>query len=106
MQDARGVCLTIPMPGHPVGPTEVTGVREECRQMAELVEGHDVVFLGTDTRESRWLPTLLCSATNTVSGGGVWGGYGRFGIEGDGTGWDGVGWDVKGWVGMGMVSWR
>ena len=65
-QDARGVCLTIPMPGHPVGPTEVTGVREECRQLAELVEGHDIVFLGTDTRDSRWLPTLLCSATNTV----------------------------------------
>ena len=77
VQDARAVSLTIPRPGHPVGPTEVPGVREECRQLAELVADHDVVFLGTDTRESRWLPTLLCSATNTVRGWGVGGKAGK-----------------------------
>lgn len=58
--------MSIPMPGHSVGKNEIAGVVEDCRRLKELVDTHDVVFLLTDTRESRWLPTLLCADANKV----------------------------------------
>lgn len=58
--------MSIPMPGHSVGPAEVDSVLADCSRLKELVDEHDIVFLLTDTRESRWLPTLLCAAANKV----------------------------------------
>ena len=37
------------------------------KQLEDLIESHDVVFLLMDTRESRWLPTLLCAAHNKLA---------------------------------------
>ena len=55
-----GHTLTIPMPGHSVE-TEIEGARAAATKLDQLVREHDVVFLLTDTRESRWLPSLLCA---------------------------------------------
>lgn len=53
---SRGFTLNIPMPGH-----DLKGGKEweDYVKLKELVKECDVVFLLTDTRESRWLPTLL-----------------------------------------------
>eukprot|EP00850_Spirogloea_muscicola_P002664 SM000010S04302 [mRNA] locus=s10:828104:832287:+ [translate_table: standard] len=65
--EARGVQLAIPMPGHPVREQDAAGVANDCKRLVELVKDADIVFLLTDTRESRWLPTLLCAASNKVA---------------------------------------
>eukprot|EP00802_Teleaulax_amphioxeia_P007410 Tamp_07416.p1 GENE.Tamp_07416~~Tamp_07416.p1 ORF type:complete len:707 (-),score=204.86 Tamp_07416:343-2463(-) len=61
---ARGEELTIPMPGHPVMEASLAGVQRDTSRLEQLVEDTDVVFLLTDTRESRWLPTVLSAAKN------------------------------------------
>lgn len=65
-QEAEGIVMAIPMPGHPVQSQEQDSVLDDCRRLRDLVDAHDAVFLLTDTRESRWLPTLLCANTNKV----------------------------------------
>eukprot|EP01018_Ginkgo_biloba_P000196 Gb_18972 [translate_table: standard] len=64
---AEGVAMAIPMPGHPVGENEILAVKEDCMRLKNLIDSHDIVFLLTDTRESRWLPTLLCADANKVA---------------------------------------
>ena len=49
------------MPGHAVGDREREAVKADCDNLDGLVASHDVVFLLTDTRESRWLPSLLAA---------------------------------------------
>lgn len=58
--------MAIPMPGHPVSSQEEPGVLDDCKHLHDLIDSHDVVFLLTDTRESRWLPSLLCANFNKV----------------------------------------
>lgn len=45
------------MPGHAC--IDEAGSRADFARLAELVKSHDVIFLLTDSRESRWLPALL-----------------------------------------------
>mmetsp|Transcript_31654 Transcript_31654/g.92822 ORF Transcript_31654/g.92822 Transcript_31654/m.92822 type:complete len:780 (+) Transcript_31654:57-2396(+) len=60
---SRGVCLTIPMPGHPFGSEKAEELaRKDTKVLSDLVRDSDVAFLLTDTRESRWLPTVLARA--------------------------------------------
>lgn len=49
----------IPMPGHPVAPASETSVRRSVETLENLMDEHDVVYLLMDSRESRWLPTVL-----------------------------------------------
>ncbi|CAH7671090.1 hypothetical protein BY996DRAFT_4576611 [Phakopsora pachyrhizi] len=57
--DAKGVELSIPMPGHPIAPNLVDKTKGDVRKLEELFDQHDVIYLLMDSRESRWLPTVL-----------------------------------------------
>jgi len=61
-----GVHLSIAMPGHMVTDGEKDKVEAEVAQLEALISEHDVVFLLTDTRESRWLPTVIASAKRKI----------------------------------------
>lgn len=64
---SAGHVLTIPMPGHPLtSPVEAAGARRDAETLEELVSSHDVVFVLTDSRESRWLPTLLAAKHDKI----------------------------------------
>ncbi|CAI8052381.1 Ubiquitin-like modifier-activating enzyme ATG7, partial [Geodia barretti] len=65
---AEAVDSSIPMPGHSVGTNAeaIQKARKDVETVEKLVQTHDVVFLLMDTRESRWLPTLLTSAHSKI----------------------------------------
>ncbi|XP_050368472.1 ubiquitin-like modifier-activating enzyme atg7 [Argentina anserina] len=65
--EAEGIVMAIPMPGHPIPSQEEQSVLDDCRRLHDLIDSHDAVFLLTDTRESRWLPSLLCANTNKIT---------------------------------------
>jgi len=54
------------MPGHPLIEAQHEQVKKDVEQLEKLISEHDAVFLLTDSRESRWLPTLLCKSQNKV----------------------------------------
>ncbi|EFN62705.1 Autophagy-related protein 7 [Camponotus floridanus] len=64
---ADGVVLDIPMPGHVVGESMMETTKEAVRKLEKLIADHDVVFLLLDSREARWLPTLLCAKMNKIA---------------------------------------
>jgi ubiquitin-like modifier-activating enzyme ATG7 len=65
-KNATGYELSIPMPGHAVATSEIEQVQETVARITRLIEEHDFIFLLMDSRESRWLPTLLASAFKKV----------------------------------------
>lgn len=56
-----GYTLTIPMPDHPS-----SFVKEDYEMLVDITKWADVLFLLVDTREARWLPTLLATKMETV----------------------------------------
>nr|XP_057911533.1 ubiquitin-like modifier-activating enzyme ATG7 [Doryrhamphus excisus]XP_057911534.1 ubiquitin-like modifier-activating enzyme ATG7 [Doryrhamphus excisus] len=61
---AEGYNMSIPMPGHPVNFSKATQSQAEkdVEHLEKLISEHDVVFLLMDTRESRWLPTVIAAS--------------------------------------------
>lgn len=57
----------VPMPGHPIAAGEEEGVQRDAEALEALVRRHDCVFLLMDTRESRWLPSLLCASAGVLA---------------------------------------
>lgn len=61
--ESVGMSLSIPMPGHP---ETREAIDASVNKLDELIQECDVVFLLTDTRESRWLPTLMAAAHDKI----------------------------------------
>ncbi|GAA5847905.1 hypothetical protein JCM9279_003484 [Rhodotorula babjevae] len=64
--DAAGISLSVPMPGHPIPPSSLDQVRADFDVLDKLVDEHDVVYLLMDSRESRWLPTVMGAAKDKL----------------------------------------
>ena len=56
--------MSVPMAGHPVMDEAV--VKSEFEILKRLIEEHDAIFLLMDTRESRWLPTVMGKAAGKI----------------------------------------
>lgn len=54
------------MPGHPIPPASRAKAVEDIKELERLVDAHDAIILGMDSRESRWLPSLLGKAKGKV----------------------------------------
>ncbi|KAJ3200716.1 Autophagy protein 7, partial [Clydaea vesicula] len=64
--NSKGHVFTIPMPGHHVSETLQSETLKVVEEIEELIENHDVIFLLTDSRESRWLPTMISAAKKKI----------------------------------------
>eukprot|EP01123_Difflugia_compressa_P006012 TRINITY_DN1814_c1_g4_i1.p1 TRINITY_DN1814_c1_g4~~TRINITY_DN1814_c1_g4_i1.p1 ORF type:complete len:291 (-),score=49.84 TRINITY_DN1814_c1_g4_i1:100-849(-) len=53
--------MAIPMPGHPIEQKNEKDVFNTVQQLNDLIKEHDFIFLALDSREARWLPTLLAA---------------------------------------------
>ena len=62
--DARSVVLSIPMPGHPNASD--AAIAADASTLRALIDEHDAVFSLLDSREARWLPTLLCGLADKL----------------------------------------
>jgi ubiquitin-like modifier-activating enzyme ATG7 len=62
--NTTGVELTIRMPGHRVDDAHRQAAIDDITKLEDLIKAHDVTYLLTDSRESRWLPTLLATAND------------------------------------------
>ncbi|EGW34121.1 uncharacterized protein SPAPADRAFT_70290 [Spathaspora passalidarum NRRL Y-27907] len=62
--DSKGFNLEVPMIGHPI--TDEPKQRANFETLCQLYEDHDVIFLLMDSREARWLPTVLGVAKNKI----------------------------------------
>ncbi|THH32938.1 hypothetical protein EUX98_g1274 [Antrodiella citrinella] len=64
--DATGHSLSIPMPGHPIPPAGIEAAKKDVETLEKLIDEHDAVFLLMDSRESRWLPTVIGAAKGKI----------------------------------------
>lgn len=62
--DSAGHVLSVPMAGHPITDNEKS--RADFEILKNLVDEHDAIFLLMDTRESRWLPTVMGKAAGKI----------------------------------------
>jgi ubiquitin-like modifier-activating enzyme ATG7 len=64
MANTKGIALTVPMPGHKYDDDKK--LLKDMELLDQTIREHNAVFLLTDTRESRWLPTLLTSTYSNI----------------------------------------
>ncbi|CAG8978371.1 hypothetical protein HYALB_00010389 [Hymenoscyphus albidus] len=62
--DSTGHVLAVPMLGHPV--EDEANIRVDFETLQKLIDEHDAIFLLMDTRESRWIPTVMGKAAGKI----------------------------------------
>lgn len=62
--DASGHVMEVPMAGHPI--TDGAKTKKDFDKLKKLIDEHDAIFLLMDSRESRWLPTVMGKASNKI----------------------------------------
>ncbi|KAK4217135.1 hypothetical protein QBC37DRAFT_62717 [Rhypophila decipiens] len=62
--EAEGRALSVPMLDHPI--LDEAKTQADFMKLKQLIESHDAIFLLMDTRESRWLPTVMGKAENKI----------------------------------------
>ncbi|GAP83291.1 putative ubiquitin-like modifier-activating enzyme atg-7 [Rosellinia necatrix] len=60
--DSHGEVLSVPMLGHPIGDK----TQDDFEKLKALINEHDAIFLLMDSRESRWLPTVMGKAAGKI----------------------------------------
>jgi len=64
--ESEGHDMSVPMAGHPIASGQDAAVQADYEKLRRLVDAHDVIFLLLDTRESRWLPTVMGKAAGKL----------------------------------------
>lgn len=62
--ESVGHVMSVPMAGHPI--MDEANVKSDFETLRRLIEEHDAIFLLMDTRESRWLPTVMGKAAGKI----------------------------------------
>jgi ubiquitin-like modifier-activating enzyme ATG7 len=62
--ESEGHAVSVPMAGHPIVDEKAT--RDDFETLRKLIDEHDAIFLLMDTRESRWLPTVMGKAAGKI----------------------------------------
>ncbi|ESZ98427.1 hypothetical protein SBOR_1089 [Sclerotinia borealis F-4128] len=62
--DSTGHVMAVPMLGHPI--TDEADTKMNFELLQKLIKDHDAIFLLMDTRESRWLPTVMGKAAGKI----------------------------------------
>ncbi|KAL9611970.1 MAG: hypothetical protein Q9167_003410 [Letrouitia subvulpina] len=61
---SEGHVMSVPMCGHPI--QDEDAVKADYEKLENLIAEHDAIFLLMDTRESRWLPTVMGKAAGKI----------------------------------------
>lgn len=61
---SKGYDMTVPMLGHAL--LDEIRTKQDFQTLQKLIEDHDAIFLLMDSRESRWLPTLMGKAATKL----------------------------------------
>ncbi|GBP07625.1 Ubiquitin-like modifier-activating enzyme ATG7 [Eumeta japonica] len=59
--NTQSLVAHIPMPGHPVGHSIKDETIDNIEKITKAIEDHDVLFLLLDSREARWMPSLIAA---------------------------------------------
>lgn len=60
--ESHGEVLSVPMLGHPIA----DNTQGDFEKLKALINEHDAIFLLMDSRESRWLPTVMAKAAGKI----------------------------------------